>query len=212
MPTTLHNTNALYAITDCANLRGAALYSPVQQALAGGCRFVQYRDKSDDKVRRYAEATQLLKLCRQFNAKLIINDDVALARSVKADGVHLGQSDSTIREARQALGAKAIIGATCHSDMELARYALQDGANYVAFGRFFPSATKPDAPPARLSLLTQVRRRWPDCCIVAIGGITQANAELAIQQGANYVAVCHDVCHHPNPTAYARAFARTSAA
>lgn len=208
MPMPVSPNNHLYTITDSANLPWHLLYLRMEQVLAGGCRLIQYRDKSTDKVRRLDEARQLLGLCRQYNARFIINDDAELAREVNADGVHLGQGDISIRQARDLLGPAAIIGATCHADLQLAAKALAEGADYIAFGRFFPSATKPGAPPAHISLLSDARHRWPDTCIVAIGGITRNNALKLIQHGANYVAICHDICHHTNPATYAGTFAK----
>ncbi|MDO6748250.1 thiamine phosphate synthase [Gilvimarinus sp. 1_MG-2023] len=206
MSISLLSNNHLYTITDCAHLPWDTLYNRIAQALAGGCTIVQYRDKSRDQSRRLSEARQLLALCQQSNAKLIINDDIELARAVSADGVHLGQGDTSITHARQRLGEKAIIGITCHAELALAEHALNQGADYIAFGRFFPSRTKPEAPPAPQQLLRDARQRWPNICIVAIGGVTAHNAEQLIQSGANYVAICHEICHHIDPKAYANAF------
>lgn len=183
----------LYAITDSHLMRGETLFSSVEAALKGGCRLVQYRDKSADVARRFAEANKLLQICRAYDAQLIINDDMQLANAVKADGVHLGQEDGNPGVARALLGEHAIIGVTCHASLLLAQDALQAGANYVAFGRFFPSNTKPDAPPAPLSLLTEARQLLGDISIVAIGGITLENAGSVITAGANTVAVSHSL-------------------
>ncbi|MDX1695909.1 MAG: thiamine phosphate synthase, partial [Ketobacteraceae bacterium] len=140
----------LYAITDPTLTPPDLLAEKTEAALAGGARIIQYRDKSTDSERRYREASELKSLCLQYNATLIINDDVALTARVQADGVHLGLTDTGIHEARQQLGPEFIIGATCHGEITNAHRAQQDGADYVAFGRFFPSRTKPDAPLARL--------------------------------------------------------------
>ncbi len=196
----------LYAITDSLLLPGAKLFSAVEQALLGGCRWVQYRDKSADAPKRLAEAQQLLHLCGQYNAKLIINDDVQLAAQIGAHGVHLGQGDGDPRAARALLGAHAIIGVTCHDSLGLAEQAIADSANYIAFGRFFPSSTKPEARPAPISLLQQARTQFPVTGIAAIGGITADNAAQIISAGANLIAVCHSLFAADNIQAQARLF------
>jgi thiamine-phosphate pyrophosphorylase len=144
-------------------------------------------------------------LCREHGAELIINDDVHLALSVGAHGVHLGQDDMPPQEARKLLGPKATIGVTCHADLDLAHTAVQAGANYVAFGRFFPSTTKPDAPPAPLELLIQARQML-DVPIVAIGGITLDNAQSVLASGADWLAVSHSLFSAPNIETRTRAF------
>lgn len=201
--------NNLYAITDCANMQGDQLYRAVHSILLGGCKTLQYRDKTTEHERRLTESKNLQEMCSAFGANLIINDDIALAHKVGAAGVHLGQSDQTLAEARATLGLDATIGVTCHDRLELAQAAIEGGANYIAFGRFFPSQTKPHASQAPLSLLSQARHLWPTSTIVAIGGITLHNADQALAEGANLVAICHDVCHSPDPEAYCRHFNRT---
>ena len=143
--------NKLYAITDSQLLPSDTLFTGVVAALKGGCKLVQYRDKSTDIARRQFEAKTLLGLCNQYQAQLIINDDVALAKDVGAHGIHLGQDDISPVAARIILGNQAIIGVTCHDSLELARKAIKDSANYIAFGRFFSSNTKPDARPAPIA-------------------------------------------------------------
>ncbi|WP_020210830.1 thiamine phosphate synthase [Gilvimarinus chinensis] len=198
--------NYLYAITDCHHFSGDALAEKTLQILKGGCRLVQYRDKSTNTQKRLAEATQLKELCRDFKAKLVINDDIDLASQIGADGVHLGQSDGDIKYARQRLGPNAIIGVTCHSSLTLAANALDDSANYIAFGRFFASTTKPNATAAPMELLTQARNRWPNVVIVAIGGINQNNATQVISHGASYTAVCEGIYHAASTVKYSQSF------
>jgi len=183
----------LYAITDSLLLPGAKLFGAVEQALQGGCRWLQYRDKSGDACKRLFETRQLLVLCNQFDARLIINDDVALAAQIGAHGVHLGQGDGDPRAARAALGPQAIIGVTCHDSLQLAQQALADSATYLAFGRFFNSSTKPEARPAPLGLLREARASFPTTDIVAIGGIDAHNAPLVLSAGANLIALCHSL-------------------
>jgi thiamine-phosphate pyrophosphorylase len=181
----------LYAITDSLLLPDDRLFSSVEAALKGGCRWIQYRDKSQEEAKRLKEATQLLQMCTRYSAALIINDDVLLAKKINAQGVHLGQSDGDVRAARKLLGIDAIIGVTCHNSLNLAQKAIDDGASYIAFGRFFPSNTKPDAQAASLDLLINARKEFPNTKIVAIGGITPENARMILNAGADKIAVCH---------------------
>lgn len=178
----------LYAITDSQLLADGRLLPYCQAALQGGARLLQYRDKSADHQRRYREASQLLELCQKHDARLLINDDAALAAQLGC-GLHLGQEDGSLAVARQQLGQQAIIGATCHHHLHLARQAVTDGASYVAFGRFFGSQTKPGEVLATRALLQQARTLGAP--IVAIGGITRDNAAPLIADGAAMIAVIH---------------------
>lgn len=198
--------NTLYAITDSQLLAGDKLFSAVKAALNGGCKLVQYRDKSNNHERRLVEAKTLLSLCNQHNAKLLINDDVSLAQEIGAHGVHLGQGDTNPVAARIILGSSAIIGITCHNSLTLAQQALKDSANYIAFGRFFPSSTKPDAHPAPLGLISEARTQFGNTPIVAIGGITLANGKQLLNAGADMLAVCHSLFSAEDITAQARKF------
>mgnify|MGYP000859646217 CR=1 FL=1 len=198
----------LYAITDSQLMPGQLLFDGVTAALQGGCRLVQYRDKSGDAEKRRKEAEGLLEICRHHGAHLIINDDPLLAHAIGADGVHLGQSDGDARAARQLLGPDAIVGITCHASLDFAQQALLDGASYIAFGRFFPSQTKPDAPPAPLSLINEAIARYPDTQVVAVGGITLENAATIIQAGAHYIAVSHALFNAPDIRKQAEQFSK----
>ena len=183
MPKLVHG---LYAITDDYLTPANQIREAVEQALIGGAQLIQLRDKSHHKIYdgeiRLKLASDLLSLCKLYNKLLIINDDIELAKQIGAHGVHLGQSDTSIKDARSFLGNKTIIGSTCHNSLKLAQKAEQEGADYVAFGRFFPSKTKPGAQPAPISLLTEAKRTL-SIPVVAIGGITQDNALKLIQQG-----------------------------
>jgi thiamine-phosphate pyrophosphorylase len=199
--------DGLYAITDDYTGTQAALARRVDQALRGGARLVQYRDKQADSAERHARAAALLAVCRQRAVALIINDDVELAAAVGAHGVHLGAGDTTIPAARKRLGTRAIIGASCYNRPALARAAVAAGADYVAFGRFFASHSKPEAVPASPGLLMRARRELP-VPVVAIGGITPENGAGLIGAGANLLAVIHGVFGQPDIEAAARAYAR----
>lgn len=196
----------LYAITDNRLLAGKFL-SYVEAALDGGVTLLQYRDKSGDETQRLREATALLRLCEQYKARLIINDDAEVAARLGV-GVHMGQNDGSLTDARALLGHKAIVGATCHGSLEMASKAKADGATYLAFGRFFNSTTKPDAPAVALDVLTQARARF-NMPIAVIGGITLENAPLLVEHGADLLAVVHGLFGAENTqevTRRARAF------
>lgn len=186
----------LYGITDNKLLADGRLLPYVDAALQGGMKVLQYRDKTQDKQRRYQEASALLTLCKQYQAQLIINDDVLLAKKLGV-GVHLGQEDGSIQKARELLGNTAIIGATCHGSITLAQQAKTEGASYLAFGRFFASKTKPDAKPADISVIEQAKIL--DLPICAIGGITLDNVKLLIQQKVDLIAVVNELFDAENP-------------
>jgi thiamine-phosphate pyrophosphorylase len=177
----------LYAITDGALLPTERLVPAVEAALRGGAVMVQYREKALPFPERLSQAKNLVAACNNARVPLIINDDPELAQRAGASGVHLGQSDSSLAAARKSLGEAAIIGATCHASMDLARNADWAGADYLAFGRFFPSSTKPDAPAANLDILSTARGFQKP--ITAIGGITLQNGESLIRAGADMLAV-----------------------
>lgn len=197
----------LYVITDGST--GNELLGKVEQALRGGAAIVQYRDKSTDNTRREQEAQALQALCRQHNALFIINDDLALAKTVQADGVHVGKDDTALASTRDYLGSSAIIGVSCYNRLELALQAAQQGADYIAFGSFFPSLIKPDAPRATLELLREARGQL-NLPICTIGGITLATAPGLLANGADMLAVISDVFNAPDiarqATAYAELF------
>ncbi len=183
-----HRLHGLNVITDTVQFKREALVRVVAEAIAGGARIVQYRDKSDDSERRLAEASALRSLTLEHEVLFLINDDLDLAEAVAADGVHLGREDGAIEAARARLGAEAVIGASCYNSFELARDAVQADADYVAFGAFFPSRTKPDAAVASMGLLIEAKQKL-NVPICAIGGITRDSAPELISAGADMLAV-----------------------
>lgn len=193
----------LYAITDELLLPGEVLLERVEAALRTGIALLQYRNKQSPEADRLLQAQTLLALCRRYGTPMLINDDVLLCQAVGADGVHLGQGDASLRQARAILGHEAIIGITCHSDLELASRAQAGGASYVAFGRFFPSQTKPNARPADLDILLRAREQL-DIPIVAIGGINAENGRALITAGADMLAVIHALFAFPDVESRAR--------
>ena len=201
----------LYAITSAGLcVDRARLLAAVEGALRGGAALIQFRDKGGAPAARLASARALATLCHDHGALLIINDDVALALDCGADGVHLGAADAPLAQARRALGASAILGASCGPYLERAHAAIASGADYVAFGRFFPSRTKPDAPQATVELLHQARGalQLPIC---AIGGVTPDNGGALVAAGADLIAAVEGVFGEVEPAAVeaaARAYAR----
>lgn len=207
----------LYAITpDLADAPATdasvrTLSDRVAQAIAGGARAVQYRDKTPDPGVRRQRAAALAALCRAAEVPLIVNDDLELALAVGADGVHLGRDDGDPAAARDRLGPAAIVGVSCYDRLDLALTAERAGASYVAFGSFFPSAVKPGAVRPAPPLLTRARERLR-IPLVAIGGITPQNAASLIAAGADMLAVVTGLFSAPDIAAAARDYAQRFAA
>jgi len=178
----------LYAITDENLIAEKHFKQIVESALQGGAKIIQYRDKSDDQNKRLHQATELRLLCQQYNSLCIINDDIELAKTIDADGIHLGKNDGSLTRARQVLGRNAIIGISCYNDLNLATEAEKNQADYVAFGAIFPSPTKTDATVSGLDIISQAKQQLsiPVC---TIGGITESNIQQVAQHGADMAAV-----------------------
>lgn len=183
-----------------------ALLGAVACVLSARPAIVQYRSKLVDPVLRREQASRLLALCRQARIPLVINDDLALALEIGADGAHLGRDDGDLAGARKALGQARILGASCYGEWARAEAAVAAGVDYVAFGAMFPSSTKPQAPLAPLEMLTRAKAEF-DLPVAAIGGITLDNAPLLIAAGADLPAVISDVFSAPDPAARAAAYA-----
>jgi thiamine-phosphate pyrophosphorylase len=176
----------LYAITQTKNKTTDIIINEVIAAIKGGAVVVQFRDK--EPLDAIYLADQLVKVCHEYKVPLLINDDIELAIKVGADGVHIGREDGAISEARDRLGADAIIGVSCYNFVEQAFDAQEQGATYVAFGRFFPSSSKPLAAPAELDTLRKAKFLL-DIPIVAIGGILPRNGGPLLTAGADLLAV-----------------------
>lgn len=195
----------LYAITPDER-DTARLLARVRAVVDAGACWLQYRNKTaDDRLRR-EQASALLPLCRAAGVPLIVNDDWRLAAAIGADGAHLGEDDGELGEARAALGSDALLGASCYDSLERARDAVTRGANYVAFGAFFPSPTKPHARRACPTLLQASAALGVPR--VAIGGITPDNGRALVAAGADLLAVISGVFDAPDPAAAARAYRR----
>ena len=187
----------LYAITPEAG----DVERKVQLALEGGVAALQYRSKT----RNPAQAAAIVRLARDYDVPVIINDEVELALELGAAGAHLGRDDGDLRAARRRLGAR-ILGASCYNQLERARAAVQAGADYIAFGSVFASPTKPAAVRAPLSLLGEAKALGVP--LAAIGGITLDNAPQLIAAGADLLAVITDLFDAPDIRARARAYGK----
>ena len=189
----------LYALTpDCVDTD--LLAQRVRAALAGGATAIQYRNKTAALPLRLEQARVLREVCTISGATFIVNDDVELARRVEADGVHLGRDDATVIAARGRLGSQAMIGVSCYDSLARANDAVRSGADYIAFGSFFVSTVKQKAVRASVGLLSAAKLRWK-VPVVAIGGITLANAQSLIAAGADAVAVISDIFGLSDPRA-----------
>ena len=177
--------NGIYAITPNRSLN---LLQVEQVLVQHRVAILQYRHKTEDIHRKQNEALALRQLCTQHHTLFIVNDDIKLAKKVQADGVHLGKNDDSIANAREALGARAMIGVSCYNALSLALNAQQQGADYVAFGALFPSTTKPEAIPCSLDIIAQARQQL-SLPIVGVGGINFDNQQQAIAAGCDAVAM-----------------------
>lgn len=178
----------LYAITDEKLIPESTFIASIEQALSGGTSIIQYRDKSANQAKRHEQASAIRSLCNEYNASLIINDDIRLAKAVEADGVHLGDDDVSIEQARLVLGNQTIIGISCYNQLQRALDAQTSGADYVAFGAMFTSPTKPNARSASCTLISQAKSQL-DIPVCAIGGIDKSNVERVIDSGADMTAL-----------------------
>ena len=179
--------SGLYLITD-STLTGSGLVNAVEQAIAGGARIVQYRQKNRQTSSYLDDASSLRTTTSRHQTTFIINDDPQLAAEVNADGVHIGRADGSAAEARAIIGNTKLIGVSCYDDIKMAHRAQQQGVDYIAFGSFFPSTVKPDAVNAPIQLIQRAKHEL-SLPVVAIGGIDQHNGSLLIEAGADAIAV-----------------------
>lgn len=194
----------LYAVTPDES-DTARLLALAERVLAGGPALLQYRNKTADPALRRAQARGLQALCRAAGVPFVVNDDLALALEIGADGAHLGRDDGPPAAARAALGAQRILGLTCYADWSRATEGAAVGADYIAFGAMFPSVTKPNAPPAPFAMITRAKREL-GLPVAAIGGITLANAPQVLAAGADLLAVVSDVFAAGDPAARVAAY------
>ncbi len=195
-------SSGLYAITQTENKSADTVINEVEAAIKGGAVIVQYRDKHPQDAPFLAR--ELVKVCHRHSVPLLINDDIELAALVNADGVHLGKEDGAVAQARKRLGNAAIIGVSCYDSVEQAIAAQSQGATYAAFGRFFPSNSKPLAAPAHIETLRQAKLKLT-IPLVAIGGILPENGAQLVAAGADLLAVIGGLFEH-RPEQSARAY------
>lgn len=195
----------VYLVTEHRRITFADLLSRTESALGAGISALQYRNKQADIRQRLAEAVQLQALCRRHDTPFIINDDVELAIAAGADGVHLGRHDSTCRAARERLGQDRVIGVSCYNDLERAERAAAAGADYIAFGAMYPTASKDGATPADLDTIRAARGRF-DIGIAAIGGITPENCGPVLDAGADLLAVIGSIYLADDPARVVEAY------
>jgi thiamine-phosphate pyrophosphorylase len=199
-----YQIKGLYVITDEKLIPRNRFVETVEKAIKGGAKIVQLREKqsSGEEILRLAE--ELLKLTRKYNVPLIINDYLELARDIGAEGVHLGQHDTSLAEARKVLGNRAIIGVSCYSSIERGIEAHEEGADYLAFGTPFFTPTKPDRQPTSFEILKEARRAIPEIPIFAIGGITPQNVASILETGVDGIAVITSVFGSSDPEKVSR--------
>jgi thiamine-phosphate pyrophosphorylase len=195
----------VYAITSDRAESPAELCDAVAQAIEGGASVIQYRRKHLEAAVQRREAAAACRVARELGVCFIVNDDLPLARAIAADGVHLGRDDGDFRGLRSELGPDFIVGVSCYRSVERALEAAAAGASYVAFGSFFPSQTKPSAPPCPLSVLEEARRLLA-VPLVAIGGITPENGGALRAAGADFLAIISGIFDARDIAAAARRY------
>ena len=199
MPTDRNLLAGVYLLTpDAVGTAFDRVLAVVHEALAAGVKVVQYRNKLADGHERERQARALVRLVQSAGGVAIVNDRVALAAAVGADGVHLGRDDGDVRAARRAL-PEGLLGVSCYDELARAEQAVADGADAIAFGSMFPSTTKPGAVRASLELLRTARRRWPTRRVIAIGGIDGGNIHEVAEAGAHAAALISAVFDADDP-------------
>ncbi|MCH7950355.1 MAG: thiamine phosphate synthase [Candidatus Dadabacteria bacterium] len=205
-----NNLTGLYVITDKKLIKRAGFIETVEKSIKGGARIVQLREKDTPQNEILNLGRELLKLTRRYDVPLIINDSPELAKEIGADGVHLGGDDTSIKNARAILGDEAIIGVSCYNQIERGLNAVQNGADYVAFGTPYYTPTKPEREPTSIEVLKEAVYVISQIPIFAIGGITKENASEILGTGVDGIAVITSVFGSPDPELAARELATLS--
>ncbi len=183
-----HSLNGLYIITDKKLIPREKFTEKVEQAIIGGARIVQLREKQVNTREIYELGGKLLEITRKYNVPLIINDYVDIALELGADGVHLGENDPEIKFARKKLGDNKIIGVSCYNSIKRGEYAVSQGADYIVFGTPYYTPTKPDREPTPIEILIEANKKFRNTTVFAIGGITGDNAKEIIDTGVDGIA------------------------
>ena len=199
--------SGLYVITDKKLIERASFIETVEKSIIGGASIVQLREKDTPEDEIIILGKALLEITTKYGVPLIINDSPELAREIGADGVHLGGYDTSIKNARELLGDEAIIGVSCYNQIDRGLNAVENGADYVAFGTPYYTPTKPDREPTSIEVLKQAVSLIREIPIFAIGGITKDNAEPILETGVNGIAVITSVFGSPDPETSTRELA-----
>lgn len=211
-PSSIRFPSGLYGITPEWATQWPRLLAAIEAAAAGGMVALQWRQKLLANEQQLEKASEIAALCKRLGVVFIVNDDIDLAIASQADGVHVGRDDASVQLARQKLGPKKIIGASCYNQLDRAQAAIAAGADYIAFGSVFSSSIKPEAVRAPLSLFAQ-SQKWltplkPRPALVAIGGITKQNAASVVAAGADSLAVISDLFNASDITQQAQSYSR----
>lgn len=189
----------LYIITDKKLIPRENFIEIVEQAIRGGARVVQLREKQVNVKEINEIGKKLLEITRRYNVPLIINDYVDIACEIDADGVHLGENDPDIKFARRKLGNNKIIGVSCYNDIERGQYAVENGADYLVFGTPYYTPTKPDREPTSLEILIEAKKKFAGTTVFAIGGITENNAQEILDTGVDGIAAITSIFGNGSP-------------
>ncbi len=201
----------LYVITDKKLIARDRFEITVENAIKGGANIVQLREKGTPRDEILKLGIALLKVTKKYGIPLIINDSAELAKDIGADGVHLGEYDSSIGHARRILGEEAIIGVSCYGQLERGLSAEREGADYVAFGTPFFTPTKPDRAPTSFDILKEAKEKIIRIPVFAIGGITAENARSVLETGVDGIAVITSVFGSADPEKASRELAMIAA-
>jgi len=204
------NLKGLYVITDKKLINRDRFIETVEKAIKGGARIVQLREKGTPENEIISLGREILKVTKSYRIPLIINDSPELAQEIGADGVHLGGEDASITNARAILGDMAIIGVSCYNQIGRGLKAMENGADYVAFGTPYYTPTKPKREPTTIDILREAVNLIKSIPIFAIGGITKDNAMPILETGVEGIAVITSVFGSPDPETAARELAALS--
>jgi thiamine-phosphate pyrophosphorylase len=202
-----YSLGGLYIITDKKLIPRSGFIDTVEKAIRGGARIVQLREKDTPEKEIIKLGKGLLEVTRRYGIPLIINDSPVLAKEIGADGVHIGQYDMLISQAREFLGSKTIIGVSCYGDVQRGLQAEREGADYVSFGTPFFTPTKPDRKPTPFEVLREAKRRITKIPVFAIGGISKENVRSVLETGVDGICVITSVFGSPDPEKASRELA-----
>lgn len=195
----------LYVITDCQRLGFKEVLARTEAILQAGVAAIQYRDKDASTNTRISRAGELHNLCKKYHTPLIINDDIEACLASGAEGLHIGSEDTDCRQARDRLMSATILGVSCYNSLDRARTAHSEGADYLAFGAFFPTDSKEQTVPATTELLRNAKATL-DLPVAAIGGITPENCLPLLEAGADLLAIIGAAYQADDPGAVVRRF------